>query len=67
MLNQIIRLLKEEDGQGMVEYGIILALVSVVAIGILTQLGGKVDKTFTEVDRAMDGVANGGNGGGGGQ
>jgi len=64
MLDQIIRLLKEEDGQGMVEYGIILALVSVVAIGILTQLGGKVDKTFENVDRAMQAPAGGGTGGG---
>lgn len=44
MLNKIVQLLKEEEGQGMVEYGIILALISVVAIGAVRTIGERLYK-----------------------
>ena len=34
--------IREDDGQGMVEYGIILGLVAVFAITALTAMGGDV-------------------------
>jgi pilus assembly protein Flp/PilA len=37
----------------MVEYGLILALVSVVAIAILTTLGGNITTTFTSASGAL--------------
>ena len=40
----------EESGQAMVEYALILALVSVVAVGILTTLGGSVSSIFNEIN-----------------
>ena len=42
MMNKVIALLKEEEGQSMVEYGIILALISVVAIGVVQAIGKKM-------------------------
>ena len=42
-------LLADESGQGMVEYGLILALVAVVVIGALTLLGDEVEAIFDEV------------------
>jgi len=36
-----------EDGQGMVEYGLIIALVAVVVIVGLTALGGKANSLFS--------------------
>ena len=60
MLDQIMNLLKEEDGQGMVEYGIILALVAVVSIAVLTQVGQKTEKVFGKVDESLDTVIGGG-------
>lgn len=36
----------EESGQGMVEYGLIIALVAVVVIGALTALGGNLGGVF---------------------
>lgn len=62
MLQKVIALLKDEDGQSMVEYGIILALISVVAIGIVQAVGGKVTTAFTKVDTEL-GTAVGGGGG----
>ncbi|MGJ0848071.1 pilus assembly protein Flp/PilA [Tissierella praeacuta DSM 18095] len=36
---ELNKLYKEESGQGMVEYGLILALVAIVAISTLVTLG----------------------------
>lgn len=44
---------EEKRGQTMVEYGLILALVSVVAIAILTTMGTKVTSTFTSAANAL--------------
>jgi len=37
----------EESGQGMVEYGLILALVALAAVLVLTGLGTKIAGIFT--------------------
>ena len=42
-----------EDGQGLVEYSLILLLVSVVSIAILTILGNDVAGVFTSVVNAL--------------
>ena len=39
-----------EDGQAMVEYALILALVSVAAVGILSLLGTSVSSIFDEIN-----------------
>lgn len=39
--------LRNQKGQGMVEYGLILALISVVVIGVLTTMGGNLQSMFT--------------------
>ena len=38
-----------EDGQGLVEYALILVLIAIVVIGILTLLGGRVSETFSTI------------------
>lgn len=53
MMDLMKRLWKEEEGQGMVEYGLIIALVSVVAIVTLTSIGNKLLAKFQEVDTAI--------------
>ena len=50
---RVIARLQAEEGQTMVEYGLILALVSVVAITILITLGTKVTATFTSASSAL--------------
>ena len=40
----------EESGQAMVEYALILALVSVAAIAILNTLGGSVSSIFNKIN-----------------
>ncbi len=49
------KFLADENGQGMVEYGLILALVAVVVIAALSTLGGKVKDKVDEVNTALEG------------
>jgi pilus assembly protein Flp/PilA len=48
-INEIAARRDSEDGQAMVEYGLILALVSVVAIGILATVGTDVKAVFQSI------------------
>ncbi|KYZ76685.1 hypothetical protein AXX12_09715 [Anaerosporomusa subterranea] len=41
------QVLRNQKGQGMVEYGLILALVAVVAVATLTTLGTDLKAMFT--------------------
>jgi pilus assembly protein Flp/PilA len=45
--------LREEQGQAMVEYALILGLVSIVAIGALTAMGGSVNSMYTTISGAL--------------
>ena len=42
-----------EEGQGLVEYALILVLIAIVVIAILTALGGRVSKVFSEIDKGL--------------
>jgi len=55
MLTHIKRLWTEQEGQGMAEYGLILALVAVVVIAALQALGGSVKNKFNEVTTGLGG------------
>jgi pilus assembly protein Flp/PilA len=47
-----------ETGQGMVEYAIIVGLVSVIAIVALTNIGTSVKNLFNAVDTAVSKIPN---------
>jgi pilus assembly protein Flp/PilA len=48
---------RSTPGQGLVEYALILAIVAIVVIGVLTQLGGKSSLVFSRVDCTLAGGA----------
>lgn len=50
------KILNDEDGQGMVEYGLILGLIAIAAIGALLLLGPKITKIFTTAKDAIPDV-----------
>lgn len=57
MLTQLIPLLKiylpalfkNEDGQDLTEYALLLVLIAIVVIGAVTALGGRVNEIFTQM------------------
>jgi pilus assembly protein Flp/PilA len=46
--------LRKEEGQGMVEYGLILALIAVVVIAVLTLIGTDLISKFQLIEDAID-------------
>ena len=53
-LNAIIsRISREEEGQGLAEYALILALIAIVAIIALIFLGGQVSGILSTVGKSI--------------
>jgi pilus assembly protein Flp/PilA len=40
---------RREDGQGLVEYALILVLVAIVVIGVLTTMGNSIQAVFSDI------------------
>lgn len=45
---------RKKSGQTLVEYALILAFISVVAISVLQALGSKVTKAFSTINSKLD-------------
>jgi pilus assembly protein Flp/PilA len=43
----------DEDGQGLAEYALILALIAIVAIAALLFLGGQIGKILSDIGRQI--------------
>ena len=52
-MKSIIAFFKKEDGQGMVEYGLILALIAMVVVVALGFLGSSVSDTFVDLNEKL--------------
>ena len=60
MINKVItsakialRRMKSKKGQTLVEYALILAFISVVAISVLIALGGKITSVFSTISSQL--------------
>ena len=49
----LARVLDDEEGQGLTEYALILALIAVIAIAALTFLGGKVTSVLSTIANSL--------------
>ena len=56
MKAKLLGLLKDEEGQGMTEYGLIIALIAVVVIGVLTTMGEDIQGIFTNASDGPTGT-----------
>ncbi|NHM27270.1 Flp family type IVb pilin [Desulfofundulus sp. TPOSR] len=60
MRNLVTRLVKEESGQGMAEYGLILALVAIAVMGALMALSGGINKILQDIGDTLKNPAGSG-------
>lgn len=44
---------RNEDGQGMIEYGLLVALISIAAIAVIVLIGPQLKNTFQNVVNAL--------------
>ncbi len=47
------RFVREEEGQGLVEYALIIGLIAVVAIAALTASGGSISSIFGNINAEL--------------
>ena len=50
----IRRFIREEEGQGLVEYALIIGLIAVVAIAALTAAGGGISNMFSGIGTTIE-------------
>ena len=53
-MDLIKRLWKEEEGQGMIEYVLIAAFISIIAIVLVRAVGGKVNGIWSNMNGAFN-------------
>jgi pilus assembly protein Flp/PilA len=53
MFKNFSAMMKDEKGQALAEYGLILALIAVICVGALTLLGGNVNTTLGTIAAAL--------------
>jgi pilus assembly protein Flp/PilA len=57
-MKRLVRFLRKQKGATMVEYGIMVALIAVVAIGAVALVGGEVEEAFNCVADSINDGAN---------
>ena len=55
MRNLITRLVRDEEGQDLVEYALLIAFVSLAAIAGMQALGGGINEKFSQISQSLNG------------
>ena len=53
-MNHVMRLFKEEDGQAMTEYGLLVGLIALAVIGALVALGPQLVALFEQISDSIN-------------
>ena len=53
MKNLFHRVVREEEGQDLIEYALLAGLISLASIAAITTLGGNIQTKFTDVGAAV--------------
>ena len=57
-MKHLVKFLRKQEGATMVEYGIMVALIAVVAIGAVTLVGTATTDTFNTVSEKLSEATN---------
>lgn len=60
-MKNLLSWFRDEEGQGMVEYGLLVGLISIVAIIALIALGPRIRNMFEKADNALESAEVAGN------
>ena len=52
-LSNWMTMVREDDGQGLAEYALILALIAIIAIAALIFLGGEISEILSTIGAAI--------------
>ncbi len=53
LVNRLRSLVRDDAGQDLLEYALLVALIALVAVGAVTAAGGSVNTIFTNVATAL--------------
>ena len=53
MRQLLIRALESEDGQDLIEYSLLIGIITLASVLAVTAIGGKIAAYFTDLDTAM--------------
>jgi Flp pilus assembly pilin Flp len=53
MINQLLQAKRDEAGQTMAEYAVVLAVITVAVIGVITLLSGQITATLNSVVQVL--------------
>jgi pilus assembly protein Flp/PilA len=53
MFQSLNAMIRDEDGATMVEYGLLVALIALVALGAVQTVGGNLSALFTNVGSSL--------------
>ncbi len=57
LMNYVMALVNQEDGQDLLEYALLVALIALVAIVAVTAAGGSVSTIFTNISGKLNTAA----------
>jgi pilus assembly protein Flp/PilA len=53
LINYVRRLLRNESGQDLLEYALLVALIALVCVAVITSTGSGVKTIFTNISSAL--------------
>ena len=53
LINRLRALVRHEEGQDLIEYALLVGLISLVAVAAVTLAGGSVNKIFDAIQAAL--------------
>ena len=57
LINYVNSFVREEEGQDLLEYALLVALIALIAIGAVGAAGGAVKTIFTDIASQLGGAA----------